>query len=330
MIRFLYNRSGIEFRHSVIDQFQEGCGEQGWFSTDENGRLLEPGTGERNRLFTQSARRLVVEAGQATVSASGFDAASITHVITVSCTGFYNPGPDLDLVKQLGLSTSVERYQLGFMGCYGVLPALRMARQFCAADPDAVVLIASIELCSLHLQIDDDLDQILGNALFADGCAAAIVSSTCPPTPARSLRLESFHSALVQDGEGDMAWDIGDRGFRISLSGYVPDLLSANCEEIVDDVLKNSDVSQHDIGFWAIHPGGKAILDKLEASLGLASNQIAPSRDVLRAFGNMSSATLLFVLRELFQHAPPDDRKPVCALAFGPGLTVEGAVLHLS
>jgi predicted naringenin-chalcone synthase len=251
----------------------------------------------------------------------------ITHVVTASCTGFFNPGLDYFLVRDLGLPATAERYHLGFMGCYAAFPALRMAAQFCAANPQACVLVLCLELCSLHIRLDDREDQLLANALFADGAAAALVSAHPPAGGRPALRLERFASALVPEGEADMAWTIGDRGFDIALSSYVPKLLGANIAKVVDGLLAEAGCRRDEIATWAVHPGGKSILDQIEHALALRPEQLAASRLVLRDYGNMSSATSLFVLRELLAD-PRSDGSRICSMAFGPGLTVELALLE--
>jgi predicted naringenin-chalcone synthase len=190
------------------------------------------------------------------------------------------------------------------------------------------VLILCLELCSLHIQLGDREDQLLANALFADGAAATLVNARPPAAGRPALRLERFASALVPEGESDMAWSIGDRGFDIALSSYVPKILGANIAGVVDHLLTDSGFAREQIGTWAVHPGGKSILDQIERSLSLRPEQLAPSREVLKNFGNMSSATVLFVLRALLENpAAAGDR--ICSMAFGPGLTVEMALLSL-
>jgi predicted naringenin-chalcone synthase len=234
----------------------------------------------------------------------------------------------LAIINQLGLSKAVQHYHIGFMGCNAALPVMRMAEQFCRADARAVVLLVCIELCSLHYHFDEDLDTLLANSLFADGAAAALISAAPPKQAARAYKLQSFASAVLPDGASDMAWRIGDRGFDIVLSKYVPRIIGANIKELVEQTLGRESINAAAIKYWAVHPGGKSILDKVEQSLGLAPLQLEASRRVLRRYGNMSSATILFVLREILSAAASKAAEAVYAMAFGPGLTVESARLE--
>jgi predicted naringenin-chalcone synthase len=249
-------------------------------------------------------------------------------VVTASCTGFCNPGPDYHIINELGLSHATQRYNLGFMGCYAAFPALRMAKQFCEADPAAVVLVMCLELCTLHLQINGGEDSMLANSLFADGAAAAIVSARAPQENQSCFQLGSFHSSLILSGKEDMAWSIGELGFDIALSSYVPKIIGANIRDAVRPVLARGELELEDITTWAVHPGGKAIVDKVAESLALNQDQVAASRKVLRQYGNMSSATILFVLQEILQQQERTHHEEVCAMAFGPGLTVEMCLLN--
>lgn len=328
MIRYVFRNTGIERRHSVLPDFIDETRAR-IFRRDESGQFQEPGTQERNRVFIENAGPMATTlARRVLASRPDFDKGDITHVITVSCTGFVNPGPDYRIVTDLGLSPLVERYNLGFMGCYASLPALRLARQICAARPDAVVLVVSIELCTLHLQMRADRDSILANALFSDGAAAALVSARAPRPGRAALALDQFHSALATEGQGDMAWEIGDRGFNLVLSSYVPDVIAAHVDRIVADLLAAGDAAVDDIDLWAVHPGGKAILDKVERSLGLDPAQLEAARGTLRDYGNMSSATILFVLQKILAEADGEGKK-IAAMAFGPGLTIESALMQL-
>ena len=327
LIHALYNRSGIETRHSVSGDFVEGC-EPSLYKTAPDGTVISPGTAARNALYIQASKDLAIQLARKTLDeAEGFGPADITHEVLASCTGFANPGPDYHIIRALGLGDHVERYTLGFMGCYAAFPALRMAAQFCDANPQAVVLVMCLELCSLHMQINDQPDCVLANSLFADGAAAALVSSRKPSPDRPSYRVHGFSSALVTDGEADMAWDIGNNGFNIVLSSYVPEILGTRVRPLLEGILHRSGLALPQIEEWAVHPGGRAILDKVQEGLELPSEALAASRQVLRDYGNMSSATILFVLKELLDGADAGNAL-TCAMAFGPGLTVETAMLE--
>lgn len=327
LIRAVYRNSGIDRRHSVLRNL-DGHGEDAFFLRAQDGTIKGPGTAARNDLFAAESRAISVELARKTIgNCTGIGPGDVTHVITVSCTGFYNPGPDYYIVRELGLSDATQRYHLGFMGCYAAFPALRMACQFCEADPRAVVLVMCVELCSIHLQLTGTEDNLLANSLFADGAGAAIVSAREPAPGDSSCRIEGFRSALVPSGEQEMTWRIGDHGFDIVLSSYVPKLIGANIRAMVLPSLAAVGLSPEDIDTWAVHPGGKAIIDQVQKGLGLSPGRVRASREVLRTCGNMSSASILFVLEEILRN--PSDAAPerVCAIAFGPGLTVELATL---
>jgi predicted naringenin-chalcone synthase len=327
LIHAIYNRSAIDTRYSVLGDFSSEA-EAHLYRTDAEGKVISPGTAQRNEVYARASRELAVKvARQVLDAAPGFSREDVTHVIFASCTGFANPGPDYHIIRELGLRIDVQRYTLGFMGCYAAFPALRMAAQFCEADATAVVLIVSLELCTLHMQIDDKPDNILANSLFADGAAAALISAREPEKKRPAYALRAFSSALLPAGEAEMAWDIGNEGFNIVLSSYVPEIIGANVRHLASEMLQRHDLKLEDIQEWAVHPGGRSILDKVEQSLCLPPEALATSRSVLADYGNMSSATVLYVLRELLENGETD-RALTMAMAFGPGLTVETAVLE--
>jgi predicted naringenin-chalcone synthase len=329
LIRAIYRSSGIEHRHAVIRNY-DGDTPESFFRTGPGGSLKGPGTAARNAIFASESRHLSVALARKILdNCPGIDKGDVTHVVTVSCTGFYNPGPDYYIVRDLGMSLGTERYHLGFMGCYAAFPALRMAVRFCEADPGAVVLVQCLELCSLHLQLSGTEDTILANSLFSDGAAAAIVSAREPSPDRCAYRIDGFRSTLVPGGEQDMAWRIGDHGFDIALSSYVPKIIGANIRAFVEPSLSADGLSIADVDLWAIHPGGKSIIDQVQRSLSLRPEQIRESREVLRKYGNMSSVSILFVLAEILKRQAEDGEEKVCAVAFGPGLTVEMALLSV-
>ncbi|HIW45754.1 MAG TPA: type III polyketide synthase [Candidatus Yaniella excrementigallinarum] len=324
-----FDSSGIERRHSAVAEMnlqepQEGTPQ---FFDSTTRQILNPTTGVRNEVYVQEAIQLYVDAAAAALEASDdINNADVTHVITVSCTGFFSPGPDYHIVRQLDLSPSVQRYHLGFMGCYAAFPALRQAKTICEAEPDAVVLVVSAELCSIHVRVSDDPDTILGSSLFGDGAAAAIITGR-DLDGGRALQLDHFETVLTPVGEEAMAWNIGDNGFEMVLGTYVPKIIDDHIVDALEPLLAHDkSLTQREyrqIEHWAIHPGGRSILDKVESKLDLKENQLAPSRNVLRNFGNMSSATVLFVLKEILEQPGSADGERICGMAFGPGLTVE-------
>ncbi len=331
LIGAVYDGSAIDTRHTVISELESGgtTGAPVFYHRD-TGTVLAPSTGARNAVYLERSPELFLRAArQALAAAVGIEADDITHVITASCTGFYAPGPDYAIVRGLGLAPSTQRYHLGFMGCYAAFPALRAARSFCLADPTAVVLVVCVELCSIHLHSANDPDTILASSVFSDGAAAAVVSARQPAAGESVLDLDGFETVLTPGGESDMAWTIGDAGFEMTLSSYVPRIIERHIAGALAPLLaadaRVAALPYAGIERWAIHPGGRSILDRVQHTLELTDEQLGPSREVLREFGNMSSATILFVLQKLLHSGPESER--VCAMAFGPGLTVETALM---
>lgn len=334
LIGAAFDASAIETRHTVLGELGGEFADdtEGVFLDRETGVLRNPTTGVRNEVYIDRSPELFLAAARRALETSGgLTAADVTHVVTVSCTGFFAPGPDYRLVRDLGLRPSTQRYHLGFMGCYGAFPALRAARDFCLADPDAVVLVVSVELCSLHISSSNDPDTIVASSVFADGAAAAVVTSRDAPAGHPVLDLDAFETVLTPVGETDMAWKIGDHGFEMVLSSYVPSIIEKHIEGALDPLLarlgETRPEASADIERWAIHPGGRSILDKVQDAVKLSDAQMVESRRVLRDYGNMSSATVLFVLREILNDTEASTAERVCAMAFGPGLTVESAIL---
>jgi predicted naringenin-chalcone synthase len=333
-----FNVSGIERRHTVLTELsRDAHPDEPVFFDIDSGELLFPGTKARNELYAEFATELYVEAGRAAIAATpGIEASDVTHIITVSCTGFYAPGPDFVIARELQLDAGVERYHLGFMGCYASVPALRIAKQLCEADAAAVVLVVSVELCTLHLRSSNDPDTIVASSLFADGAGAGIVTAKPLEDGERAFDLDRFATRITPVGEGDMAWKIGDHGFEMVLSNAIPSIIDDHITGALEPLFDHdpglaealaTDASSEAIEHWAIHPGGRSILDKVESRLVLTEAQLVPARETLRDYGNMSSATVLFVLRNILDSDAAADGDRVAAMAFGPGLTVESALL---
>ena len=327
LIHAAFDASAIDFRNTVLADLAsfhtgaEPVGHDGTPFGGTEGALLAPSTGTRNDAYIALAPPLFAAAAAQALTESGVAADEVTHVITVSCTGMFAPGPDFRLVKDLGLPADVERFHIGFMGCAAALPGLRAAAHICAAQPEAVVLVAAAELCTLHIRSSEDPQQIVAASVFADGAAAAIVSAR-PRKHGPRLELERFGTVLTSEGESDMVWTIGDRGFDMVLTAEVPRIIGREIREAVGSFL-GADAPDA----WAVHPGGRSVLDRVESGLSLDPAALEPSRAVLRRQGNMSSATILFLLRELLHDESLGEGAAIAALAFGPGLTVESALI---
>jgi predicted naringenin-chalcone synthase len=308
-------RSQIEHRYSCLAPSDDPneVAEDGFYR-----RGAFPDTARRMARYDREALPLAVRA----VDDLGPDArlGDVTHVIVASCTGFVAPGLDLQLIARLGLGADVERTSVGFMGCYAALPALKLARHIVRSEPKARVLVVALELCTLHLQESANLDELLSFLLFADGCAAAIVSAE--PS---GLEVQAFATTILPDTGDHITWRIGAAGFDMHLSGHVPAAILQNLPRNLPALLPGT--GRQDIGVWAVHPGGRTVLDAVEQGLELAPDALSHSRRVLRDFGNMSSGTILFVLRDILDaHA----EGPGCAMAFGPGIAVETMAFGLS
>lgn len=334
LISTSFDSAAIDTRYTVVEEFDRDKPVEGEavFYDGQTNELRRPSTRTRNEVYAAKAPALYIEAARKALEACpDVDPSQVTDLITVSCTGFYNPGPDYQIVRALGLNPATRRYHLGFMGCYAALPALRQAQTICRADPEAVVLVVSVELCTLHVSTSDDPDTIVGSSLFSDGAAAAVVTGRDLPSSTPLLRLDHFETVLTPVGEEAMAWNIGDHGFEMVLGTYVPHIIDEHITGALEPLLAHEpELAQHprrDIEHWAIHPGGRSILDKVESKLDLTEAQLVPARETLRDFGNMSSATVMFVLQHILRAATPGREERVCAMAFGPGLTVETALL---
>lgn len=302
-------RSGIAHRFAVL---QAGRVDQG--EVDTAGfyrRGAFPSTAARMRLYEEAAPALACDA----VARLHLDPREVTHLVVASCTGFSAPGLDLQIARRLGLRADVERTLVGFMGCAAAVPALRAARHIVRSEPCARVLVVCCELSSLHLQESAALEEVLSFLLFADGAAAALV--TAEP---HGLALDDFRNAVIPDTEGFITWHVGDTGFRMHLSGRVPGRIAAVLRDDPATLLRDTPAA--DYGLWAVHAGGRTILDAVEQGLALPPDALRHSRSVLHDFGNMSSATVLFVLDRILREAPPPGTRGL-ALAFGPGMVAE-------
>jgi predicted naringenin-chalcone synthase len=313
----LARRSQIEHRYSVLAASPapdyrsvdaSGVYEQGHF----------PSTASRMALYEQHAAPLAERAIRR-LGLSDTELAAVTHLVVTSCTGMYAPGLDLDLVARCKLAPSIERTMVGFMGCYAAINGLKLAHHMVRSEPSARVLMVNLELCSLHFQETTEMELMMPFLLFGDGCAASLI--TADPV---GIAVDRFHAALLPDTERLITWNVGDQGFDMGLSPKVPAAIEAGLplaqRAILDGAPSNA------IDHWAVHPGGRAVLDSVQQGLQLEDDALSGSRSVLRGFGNMSSATVMFVLQGVLQDALKGERG--CAMSFGPGLTAETMLFH--
>ena len=312
-MRTVFERAGVGWRH---------------FVTDDQFFLEERSTAVRNDLYMRAA----VPLGEATIrrglESAGLVPTDIDDLIIVSCTGFSTPGLDLHLAARLGMRPDLRRTCILSMGCYGAFPGLLRARQAVMSEPEQErrALVLALELCSVHMQFDDSTENVVTSALFGDGAGMAVIGA--PGGEGQYPRL--VHSATRCDYTTfeHMSFNISDTGFRMYLSSYVPELLGAQIGPFIDDLLAGAALTRADVTHWGIHPGGVPIIDHVQRSLGLTDQQVDVSHHILNEFGNMSSATILFVLDYIQRCSKPQPHEYGVLMAFGPGLTMEALLLQ--
>ena len=326
LVRRIQRRSQVQSRGSVLltgDAQQTIHQRLPFYGVDS------PTTAERMEAYRLNASLLALKACKRALAESRISAGAITHLITISCTGFHAPGVDCDLIEQMQLSPNVQRTHVGFMGCHAALNGLRVAHAFVEADPEAVVLLCAVELCSVHLQYGWNPEHVVANTLFADGAAALVAThaetANQKPTSA-GIALQASGSTVIPDTHDLMHWQIGNHGFSMGLSPKVPKAISTTLKPWLTEWLQARGTDLNSIQHWAIHPGGPRILQACADSLSLREDQLVHSRNILTQYGNMSSATILFVIDQMRQH---DCHGPCIALAFGPGLCAEVALITL-
>lgn len=326
----VYRSTRIQYRHSVLADYGLTNGSY-TFYPNTPGLEPFPTVADRMALYRREALPLAWQAVahlQAHLPTASRALDGVTHLITVSCTGLYAPGLDIELIERLGLATTVQRTAINFMGCYGAFNGMKAADAFCRAYPDAKVLLVCVELCSIHFQKHHSDDAIRANALFGDGAAAVLIESV--PRGPVSLELSQFFCDLLPEGQTDMAWQVGNFGFEMVLSSYIPDLIQQGIGHLFERLLAGARFPRESLGYFAVHPGGRAILEAIEKAAGLTSDDNRFSYDVLRDCGNLSSCTVLFVLERIWrQLGPGDHHKMILSCAFGPGLTLESALLRV-
>lgn len=318
----IFQNSKIEKRHSVIADY--GNSELAGSFFGENFPNIIPDTHKRNVIYKEEAPKLSIKVAKKVLSNWGFSSDKITHIISVSCTGMYAPGIEFALIEGLQLNNNVERFAINFMGCFGAFKGLSLAKYLAKENPKNRILVVCTELCSLHFQKEQTIENFVANALFADGAAAFIVGCLPKNDELPLFEIEKNSSYALKNSESLMGWEITNTGMQMKLSSKVPKIISEHIVPFAEQLLGSKPFSECE---WAIHPGGKAILEAIETVCSLSKEQTTSSWKVLNDFGNMSSATFPFVLDEILKK---DCFESIIGLGFGPGLSMEGILLKRS
>lgn len=327
VMQLIYEGAGVQNRGTVVARPADAAHtNEDFYRLREHDDDRGPSTRRRMEKYEEFSLSLAMDSCESALAQADQDPREITHLVTASCSGFSAPGFDIGLIQNLGLSPETSRTHVGFMGCHGAFNALRVAKAYADSDPNAVVLVCSVELCSLHHYYGWSTEKVIANALFADGSGAVICrGAAADRVPAHAkYRLIRNGSHLLDKSTNAMSWRIGDHGFEMTLSQKVPSLIEQHLAGWLTGFLAKENLQISDVRGWAIHPGGPRILDACLAALSLSSDDLLVSREILANYGNMSSATILFVLDRMKQQALEG---PVVALGFGPGLTIEAMLL---
>ena len=322
-LKFLYHQSAIDTRYSVVPDYSLEANDWQFYPATEN---LDPFPSLEYRMewFNKTASGLSVKAVEDCIN-NKIDKEEITHLITVSCTGMSAPGLDLQIVEQMDLPSTIFRTSVNFMGCYAAIHGLKIADAFCKNDKNAKVLVVCTELCTLHFQRENTVDNIASSLIFGDGCAALLVTND--DDKHNGLRVKNFYSEVAFKGKKDMSWQLSSSGFLMTLSGYVPELIGQDFNTMLKNALQNANMTKERISHWCMHPGGKRILTSIEKSIDISSCDLKESYNVLKNYGNMSSPTILFVLKEIMDSLDKKKEANIFGAAFGPGLTMETFIL---
>lgn len=321
----LYSRTKIRSRYTVLPDFKKENvkGKLAYkpvlFDFFSRKKFVTPGTGKRMAVYEYESLQIAAQAAQDCLK--DYNKNRITHIITVSCTGLMAPGLETQLIQALKLPVHTQRFAINFVGCYAAFQAIRLANSICQSQEDASVLIVCAEICSLHFNADPDAEQQVANALFGDGAAAIVIESQ--PEEKGIWKLTDAYSRLLAQTNQEMSWQVTDVGFKMGLSTEVPALLSESLEKAVQTYFKKDVI--RDIDFWAVHPGGRKILEAAQKSFDITEQDLWASYQVLANYGNMSSATILFIFKEMMERQALPAGESIMALGFGPGLTVEMA-----
>jgi alpha-pyrone synthase len=326
LLRAICFKSGINERYSVLSDFSESEPQ-----TITETLVKSAGISKRMGIFKEKALNLAISAVKDCLGkATAVKSESITHIISFSCTGMYAPGIEMEIIEEFGFSQNMERTCINFMGCYAAIIALKNAYHIVRSQPESIVLLVGVELCSIHHGTKEEPEQMVANAIFGDGAAAVLVTGKSIELKNRHLEIINFHATFSPSAKKEMTWRIGDHSFELYLSSYIPKLLNLEMGKLTSQLMAKAGLTTKEIEFYAIHPGGMAILKACEKALSLSEKDNFHAYNVLKKYGNMSSVTILFVLNELMNSLMDSDQgKNILSFAFGPGLTMESMFLKV-
>ncbi len=324
-LRILFHSSGIESRHSVVPDFGNMKGGNLFFG---NGK---PDVEKRMCLFQEKSSALAIAAINNLFNKLNTDIQSfgITHLITVTCTGIYSPGLEMEIMEKLDLPPDIFHTSVNFMGCNAAFPAQKIADSFARSDKNARVLVVCVEMCTIHFQPKNDNDNLLSNTIFSDGAAALLMVSDefASQQNLKGLYVKGFYSGLLGEGKNLMGWNIKPLNFEMVLNAGIPAFIGQKINHLINETSRNLDISADMIDKWAVHPGGRKILDQVKVQLGLNNGEMNYSYQILREYGNMSSPTILFILNLILEQEMEQGEK-IMAIGFGPGISVDTALYH--
>lgn len=314
--KYIFLNSGISKRYSVLDNPSK------YFYESKRS------TKQRNDVYFKESFELCSEAIEKCLAQTNLEPNQIDELIIVSCTGVNIPGLDILLAKKFKMRADLQRTCILFMGCYAAFPALRKAWQYTQLKENSRSLVVCVELCTLHFQYNSSMESVVSSSLFADGCSVALIENSLNNNNDLNPKIIDSYSYTAYDTTEHMAFNLTDEGFAMNLSAYVPDILKSNIEEFLKVILQRNNLQKTDIKHWLIHPGGMKILNYLQEELKLSDEDLFYSKKVLNDYGNMSSATILFVLNEFINSKKVKKGEKAVMMAFGPGLTMESMVLE--
>ncbi len=327
LLPVLYERTGVKRRYSAVLNSSDGSLSERqtlYLPRSSSPEYSGPSITQRMEFFEELSGPLALRAVRNAIADSGITPEQITHLVTVSCTGFSAPGFDLFLLRETPLLPSVQRTHVGFMGCHGGLNGLRVARAIAESDPNACVLLCATELCSLHYQYQGGADQIVSNALFADGSIALVgAGQAVQQSRSTSWIAKDSASHVISESDDMMTWKVRKLGFEMSLSPKLPQLIEEHVRPWLESWLAEHELQLDDIKSWAVHPGGPRILSSFQKAMQLPDEALSHSRYVLQNFGNMSSTTVFFIIQRMLEE---QSQLPCLSIGFGPGITIEAAL----